>query len=108
MNSSVSFVVKKGGENDDEHGYFSTVLQLFGKTTIHQNVKQDADYLEASEAETEFCNRFENLALPKERKETIRQWIEAIHAQNAAYTMAVFRMAMQCCFSLLIQLTDLR
>ncbi len=33
-NSAVSCVVKKGGANDDEHGYFSTVLQLLGRTTL--------------------------------------------------------------------------
>lgn len=50
---------------------------------------------------------FESLNLPKEQKEPIRQWIEAIRAQNATYTMVVFLMAMQCCFSLLVQLADL-
>ena len=34
--------------------------------------------------------------------------IAAIHAPNATYTIVVFRMAMQCCFSLLMQLTDLK
>ena len=34
LNSSVSCVVKKGGANDDEHGYFSTILQLLGRTTL--------------------------------------------------------------------------
>ncbi len=75
---------------------------------VCQNLKQDEEYLEASMQETELCRAFENLALPKEQKETIRQWIETIHAQNAAYTMVVFLMAMQCCFSLLVQLADLR
>ncbi len=28
------------------------------------------------------------------------QWIDAIHAQEAAYTVVAFRMGMQCCFFL--------
>lgn len=75
---------------------------------VCQNLKQDENYLEVSREEAELYNRFESLNLPKEQKETIRNWIEAIHAQNAAYTMVVFRMAMQCCFSLLVQLADLK
>ncbi len=64
--------------------------------------------LESSREEAELCSRFESLNLPKEQKQTIMQWTEAIHVQNAAYTMVVFRMAMQCCFSLLVQLADLK
>lgn len=75
---------------------------------VYQNLKQDEDYLEASKEVDRLCSRFESLTLPQEQKETIKQWIEAIHAQNASYTMVVFRMAMQCCFSLLVQLADLR
>lgn len=72
------------------------------------NLKQDEEYLEASKEEAELCSRFESLSLPKEQKETIMQWTEAIHAQNAAYTIVVFRMAMQYCFSLLVQLADVK
>lgn len=69
---------------------------------------QVKDYLEASKEKDKLCSRFESLDLPKEQKETIKQWTEAIHAQNAAYTMVVFCMAIQFCFSLLIQLAYLR
>ena len=75
---------------------------------VCQNLKQDEEYLEASREEAELCSRFESLDLPKEQRKTIMQWTEAIHAQNAAYTSVVFRMTMQCCFSLLMQLADLR
>ena len=30
LNFSVSFVIKKGGAFYDEHGHFSTILQLLG------------------------------------------------------------------------------
>ena len=86
---------------------WSCLLQTAFDNVCH-NLKWDGEYLEASKAEAELCRAFENLALPKEQKETIRQWTEAIHAQNTAYTMVVFRMTMQFCFSLLVQLADLR
>lgn len=76
--------------------------------SIYQNIMQDKEYLDATEEETELCRQFENLSLSEEQREIIWQWIAAIHAQNAAHTMVVFRMAMQYCFSLLMQLTDLR
>lgn len=59
---------------------------------------QVKDYLEASKEKDKLYSSFESLDLTEEQKETIRQWTEAIHAQNAAYAMVVFRMAMQCCF----------
>lgn len=61
--------------------------------------KQNEYYLKSSRKEAELCNRFERLDLSKEQKDTMRQWTEAIHAQNAAYIMVMFRMAMQYCFS---------
>ena len=75
---------------------------------VCQHLRQDEDYPEASREEAELCNSFENLVLQKEQKETIMQWTETIHTQNAAYTMVVFLMAMLCCSSLLMQLTDLK
>lgn len=47
------------------------------------------------------------LNLSGEQKNAIMQWIDAIHAQEAFYTVIAFRMGMQCCFSLLMQLADL-
>lgn len=60
---------------------------------VCQNLKQDEVYLEASREEAELGSKFESLTLPEEQTETIRQWTEAIHAQNTACTMVVFRMA---------------
>ena len=85
-----------------------TPLEKWEFHNVCQNMKRDEEYLEVSREEAELCSRFESFDLPKEQKETIMQWTEAIHAQNAAYTMVVFRMAMQCCFSLLVQLADLK
>ena len=49
----------------------------------------------------------QQLNLSDEQRKVIMQWIDAIQAQESAYTAVVFRMGMQCCFSLLMQLADL-
>ena len=73
----------------------------------HQNVKQDADYLEAPMKENELSVQYQQLNLSDEQHKVITQWMDAIQAQESAYTAVVFRMGMQLCFSLLMQLTDL-
>ncbi len=74
---------------------------------FYQNAKQDAHYLKATMLENELNDQYEKLDLSDEQKNIIMQWIDAIHAQEAAYTVVAFRMGMQCCFSLLMQLADL-
>lgn len=74
---------------------------------ICQNAKQDTNYLKATMLENELNAEYENLNLSDEQRNVIMQWIGAIHAQEAAYTVVAFRMGMQCCFSLLVQLADL-
>lgn len=71
-----------------------------------QNAKQEANYLKATMLENELNDQYENLDLSDEQKNVIMQWIEAIYAQESAYTVVAFRMSMQYCFSLLMQLTD--
>lgn len=75
---------------------------------VYQNLQQDIDYLEATAEEAALCEQYENLNLSEEQRNIIKKWIASIHAQNAAYTSVVFRMAIQCCFSLLMQLADLK
>ena len=74
---------------------------------ICQNAKQDANYLRATVLENELNAEYEKLNLSDEQRNVIMQWIDAIHAQEAAYTVVAFRMGIQCCFSLLMQLSDL-
>ena len=57
--------------------------------------------------ENELNDQYEKLDLSDEQKNIIMQWIDVIHAQEAAYTVVAFRMGMQCCFSLMMQLADL-
>ena len=52
--------------------------------------------------------QYDNLDLSDEQRKVINHWIDAIHAQDEAYTTVVFRMAMQCCFALLLELADLK
>lgn len=65
------------------------------------------NYLEAATKETELGQQFKELDLSDEQRKIIMQWTDAIQAQESAYTAVVFRMGMQCCFSLLMQLADL-
>ena len=74
---------------------------------FYQNAKQDANYLKATIQENAFNEEYEKLNLSDEQRNFIMQWIDAIHAQEAAYTVVAFGMGMQCCFSLLLQLADL-
>ena len=57
--------------------------------------------------ENELNAEYEKLGLSDEQRNVIIQWIDAIHAQEVAYTVVAFRMGMQCCFSLLLQLSGL-
>lgn len=75
---------------------------------ICHNAKQDANYLKATTLENELNDQYENLDLSDEQRKVINHWIDAIHAQDEAYTTVVFRMAMQCCFALLLKLADLK
>ena len=72
-----------------------------------QNAKQDTNYLNSTMLENELNAKYEKLDLSDEQQNVIMQWIDAIHAQEAAYTVVAFRMGLQCCFSLLLQLPDL-
>ena len=75
---------------------------------ISQNVRKDADYLKATHQEHKLRSQYETLNLSDEQQTIILDWIDAITAQNEAYTAVVFRMAMQCCFALLLELADLK
>ena len=75
---------------------------------IYQNVMQDADYLKFLQQEQELCSQYECLNLSDDQRKVILNWIDTINAMNEAYTAVVFRMAMQCCFALILELADLK
>lgn len=58
--------------------------------------------------EEKLNDQYNNLDLSDDQRKVIRSWIDAIHAQEAAYTAVVFRMRMQCCFALFLELADLK
>ena len=93
--------------NMDIFQLFFNYLEERPYNNIHQNVKRDVDYLEATMKENELNEQYKKLNLSAEQQKIITQWIDAIQAQNSAYTTVVFRMGMQLCFSLLMQLANL-
>lgn len=75
---------------------------------IYENVLRDINYLKATELEKECYKQYENLILSAEQKKLIGKWIDAIQTQNSAYTAVAFQLGMPCCFSLLLELVDLK
>ncbi len=65
------------------------------------------NYLEATMQENKINAQCKKLDLSDKQRKVIMQWIDAIQAQESAYTAVVFRMGIQCCFSLLMELADL-
>ena len=107
--SSISYVARKEvfTMNKDFFNLLFIHLEERRDNNVYQNAKQDADYLKATQREQELSNCYDKLDLLEEQKNIIDRWIDAIQAQEATYSVIVFRMDMQCCFSLLMQLTDL-
>lgn len=76
---------------------------------VYDNLNHDDDYLKASKAEREICMEHESLDLSKKQKEEfIDQWFSTIHAKDTSHTMVIFHMSMQCCFSSLVHLVNLK
>lgn len=75
---------------------------------VRKQLNADPDYQDAAEKECEFYQQYESLNLSKEQCRIIEQWTDSITARNAAYSAVVFRMGMQCCFSLMMQLADVK
>lgn len=93
--------------NMDIFQLFFNYLEERPCKNIQQNVKQDGDYPEATMKENELNEQYKKLDLSDEQRKIITKWIDALQAQESAYASVVFRMGMQFCFSLLIQLADL-
>lgn len=93
--------------NMDIFQLFFNYLKERPYNNVYQNIKQDADYLEAAKKETELSQQFKELDLSDEQRKIIMRWTDAIQAQEPAYTEVVFRMGMQLCFSLLMQLFNM-
>ena len=95
----------------EQYDFFKLVqyyLEERQSNNIHANLKKDTDYLKSSQLEDVLCNQYENLDLTAEQRKVIEKWVDAIHAQQCAYTAVAFRMAMQYGFSVLLELLDLK
>ena len=91
--------------------FFDLLLAHLEERSFHnvrEQLMQDDDYQNASKEENELYRQYQNINLSKEQYQTVEQLIDAINDQNAAQTSIVFRLGMQCCFSLLVQLSDLK
>jgi predicted nucleic acid-binding protein len=94
--------------NTDFFQVFYTHLEERSFNNVYEQLKQEEEYQEALRAENVLLEQYEGLDLSEVQRKVIEQWTDAIHAKNAAYSMVIFRMGMQCCFSLIMELADLR
>lgn len=83
-------------------------LEERSDNNIHSQLNADHVYQSALEEECELYQQYENLNLSEEQCKIIEDWVDAVSATNSAYSSVTFRMGMQCCFSLLMQLVDLK
>ena len=92
----------------DFFNLFYNYLEERQHDNISQNVRKNADYLKATHEEQKLRSQYENLNLSDDQRTVILDWIDAITDQNEVYTAVVFRMAMQYCFALILELADLK
>lgn len=85
-----------------------THLEERTANNMRDYLNSDASYQESMTKECEYFQKYESLNLPKEQCRIIEHWTDVTTARNSAYSAVVFRMGMQCCFSLLMQLADLK
>lgn len=91
--------------------FFDLLLAHLEERSFHnvrEQLMQNDDYQDASKKEKGLYMQYQNLNLSREQCQIIERLIDAITAQHATQTSVVFRMGMQCCFSLLMQLADLK
>ena len=75
---------------------------------VYENLMKDKNYLKAYQHHKELFDKYENLDLPLEQRRFFNELIDAIHAQECAYTAVLFRMAVQYGFSIILELADLK
>ncbi|WP_123607863.1 hypothetical protein [Mobilisporobacter senegalensis] len=85
-----------------------THLEERSFNNVYEQLKQDEEYQEALRAENMLFEQYEGLELLEEQRKVIEQWTDAVRAKNTTYSMVIFLMGIQCCFSLLMELADLR
>lgn len=94
--------------NTDFFQLLCTHLEERSFNNVYEQLKQDEEYQEVLRAENMLFEQYDGLELLEEQRKVIEQWTDAVHAKNSAYSMVIFRMRMQCCFSLLMELAGLK
>ena len=83
-------------------------LEERSDNNVHSHLNADPEYKNALEKECNLYQHYENLNLSEEQCKVIEKWVDAVTTTNSAYSAVIFRMGMQCCFSLMMQLADLK
>ena len=83
-------------------------LEERSNNNVGSQLNADTEYQKALTEECECYQQYENLNLSEEQGKVIGKWVDAVTATNSTYSAVIFRMGMQCCFSLLMQLADLK
>lgn len=92
-----------------DHDFFHliyTYLEERATNNVSANLSSDEDYQESKKIENKLYQEHRDLNLQKEQRKIIDDWVDVMQHSNSAYTMVVFRMGMQYCFSLLMELAD--
>lgn len=92
--------------NADIFDYIYNYLDDCPQDNLNDHLDSDSRYQNALSAERVFAEQYNLLDLTEEQRSVIDKWVDSIQATNAAYSMAMFRLGMQSCFSLLMQLAD--
>lgn len=83
-----------------------TQLEERPVNNVLENLKLDKNYQESLQQKCDIYQQYEHL--PKEQGKLIESLTEAINERNAAYSPVAFRMVMQWCFFIIMQLADLK
>ncbi len=87
--------------------FYTYLEEQCGTGVVAEQLDKDETYQKALEEEHAFYEMYKNLDLTDEQRAIVDQWGDSVQATNAAYSMAVFRLGMQSCFSLMMQLAGL-
>lgn len=81
-------------------------LEELPEGNIASQLDGDSRYQNALSAERVLAEQYKSLDLTEEQRSVIDKWVDSMQATSAAYSTVLFRLGMQSCFSLLMQLAD--
>lgn len=83
-------------------------LEERADNNVGSQLNTDPGYQNALAEECELYQQYESLNLSEEQCKVIEKWVDAVTTTNSTYSSVMFRMGMQFCFSLLMQLADFK